>query len=107
MEKLPAFRSIGERLGVRYASVGSKTAPRTYFESQVDPYLKSILWNDATLSHDMRVFWMTAHKFDKTMPSGELTRLLEWVYRLDCLSPMQVVSAMHKAMLKKNGKGVK
>lgn len=111
METEPKFRSFGDaldsRISPRIAPGRHKSAPRTHFESEVDPYLKFIVWDNATLENDMRLFWMKVHQFNKVMPSGELKRLLEWAKRLDCLSPRQFVAAINSAILKKHGKGVK
>lgn len=95
----------------RYTTpVSPQNAPRTYFEEQYGPYVKYMLWDTAEADKQQALFWMTAHKYDKCMPSGFLTRLLEWAAHKERngtpLHVKQVVRAMHKQMLTRKAKGL-
>lgn len=82
--------------------VRAQNAPRTHFEEQMTPYLKFIAWDNTTLESDLRLFWVTLHRYNRVMPSGSLERLLKWVQSKGNMHPKQVIKALNGAITKRN-----
>ena len=74
----------------------SVTKARNYFEDTTLPYLYYINWDSSDprgFFKDLDLFWMKAREFYKRHTHAEYVDLLEWVKKLDCLHPRQVVKA--------------
>lgn len=76
----------------------SEKKAKTYVEHLAKPFLPKFRWENKTLEKDMRLFWMSCHRFYKARPT-QFSELLAWAAKNN-LHPLAFVKAVN-TLLKK------
>ena len=72
-----------------------ENSAKTYIESIVLPYLSKINWQNETLEKDLRLFWISVYKYNRSHTIYEFKRMLSWIEHKN-LFPGQIIKVLLK-----------